>query len=55
VNPENTDDRRKTMFEFGRLAELLRWEVRKMDSEKLGRVQKALSHAYEDIEGILKG
>ena len=55
VNPENTDDRRKTMFEFGRLAELLRWEVRKMDSGKLGRVREVLLGAYEDIGDILKG
>ena len=54
VNPENTDDRRKTMFEFGRLAELLRWEVRKMDSEKLRRVREIFSRAYEDIGDILK-
>jgi hypothetical protein len=54
VNPENTDDRRKTMFEFGRLAELLRWEVRKMDSEKLRRVREILSRACEDIGDILK-
>ncbi len=55
VNPETIDDRRKTMSEFGRLAELLRWEIRKMDSKKLGRVREVVSRAYEDIENILKG
>ncbi len=54
VNPENTDDRRKTMFEFGRLAEMLRSEARRMDSEKLKRAREALSRAYQDIENILK-
>jgi DNA-binding PadR family transcriptional regulator len=53
-NPENTEAIRRTMREFGRLAELLSWEARKMDSEKLGRVRGILSRAYEDIGDILK-
>ncbi len=53
-NPLNTDAIRKTMREFGRLADLLSWEARKMDSEKLGRVQEVLSRACEDIENISK-
>jgi DNA-binding PadR family transcriptional regulator len=53
-NPQNTEAIRKTMREFGRLAELLSWEARKMDSEKLGRVREILSRAYEDIGDILK-
>ena len=54
-NPQNTDAIRETMREFGRVAELLSWEARKMDSEKLGRVREALSRAYADIEDTLKG
>ncbi len=54
VNPENTEDRGKTINEFRQLAELLREEVRKMDSEKLGRAREVLSRAYKDIENILK-
>lgn len=53
-NPQNTEAIRKTMREFGRLAELLSWEARKMDSEKLERVREILSRAYEDIGDILK-
>lgn len=53
-NPQNTDAIRETMREFGRVAELLSWEARKMDSEKLGRVRAALSRAYADIEDTLK-
>lgn len=53
-NLKNIDDIRKTMHEFGRLAEMLSWEVRKMDSEKLRRVRGVFSRAYEDIKDILK-
>ncbi|MFH1639608.1 MAG: PadR family transcriptional regulator [Chloroflexota bacterium] len=54
-NPQNPDEVRETMREFGRLAEMLGWETRKMDTEKLARVREVLAHAYEDIEGIAKG
>jgi DNA-binding PadR family transcriptional regulator len=54
-NPRNIDDVVKTMHEFGQFAEMLKWEVRKMDSKKLGRVRKVLARAYDDIEGILRG
>ena len=42
------------MRNFGRLAEILSWEARKLDSEKLKRVQDVLSQVYSDIEDILQ-
>ncbi len=48
-NPENTDDIRETMREFERLAYLLRDKARTADTEKLSRIRKALSQAYEEI------
>lgn len=53
-NPENTEAIRKTMREFGRLTELLSWEARKMDSEKLERIRAIISRAYGDIDDILR-
>ena len=54
-DPENIDDMIKTMHEFGRLAEMLKGGVRKVDSERLAHVREVLSRAYDDIEAILKG
>jgi DNA-binding PadR family transcriptional regulator len=48
-NPENIDDIRETMREFERLAQLLRDKARTADTDKLGRMRKALSRAYEEI------
>jgi DNA-binding PadR family transcriptional regulator len=48
-NPETADDIIDTMREFDRLAGLLRDKVRSADSEKISRMRKALSRAYEDI------
>lgn len=47
--PENTDDIRGTMHEFGRLAELLRDKAHTADTEKLKRIRKVISRAYEEI------
>lgn len=48
-NPENIDDIMETVREFERLARLLRDKVRTADTEKLSRMRKAFSHAYEEI------
>ncbi len=48
-NPENIDDIIITMREFDRLADLLRDKVRTADSEKLSRIRKTFSRAYEEI------
>ena len=48
-NPENIDDISKTMHEFHRLARLLHDNVRTADIDKLGRMRKTLSRAYDEI------
>jgi len=48
-NPENIDDISEAMREFERLARLLRDKARTADTEKLGRIRKVISRAYEDI------
>ena len=53
-NPDNIDDRKKTMLEFGKLSELFMGQVRKMDLAKLGQMRGILTRAYRDIEDISK-
>jgi DNA-binding PadR family transcriptional regulator len=48
-NPENSGDIIDTMREFDRLAGLVRDKVRNAESDKLSRMRKVLSQAYEDI------
>jgi DNA-binding PadR family transcriptional regulator len=48
-NPENADDIMNTMREFEGLAGLIREKVRHADAEKLSRIRKSVSHAYEEI------
>jgi len=48
-NPENSGDIIDTMREFDRLAGLVRDKVRDADADKLSRMRKALSRAYEEI------
>jgi len=48
-NPENIDDIMETMREFERLARLVREKARTADTEKLSRMRKAFSSAYEEI------
>jgi DNA-binding PadR family transcriptional regulator len=48
-NPENIDDVRETMSELGKLTGMLRDKVRTADVEKLSRIRKILSRAYEEI------
>ena len=48
-NPANIDDMVETRRQFERLTQLLRDKTRTADTEKLGRIRKALSTAYEEI------
>lgn len=48
-NHENIEDIGETMREFGKLAQLISGKARTVDTEKLGRIRKAISRAYEDI------
>jgi DNA-binding PadR family transcriptional regulator len=47
--PEHVDDIMETMREFEKLARLLREKARTADAEKLSRMRKAFSRAYEEI------
>jgi DNA-binding PadR family transcriptional regulator len=51
-NPDNIDDRKKTMLEFSKLAELFMAKVRKMDSPELERMREILARSCRDIEDI---
>jgi DNA-binding PadR family transcriptional regulator len=53
-NPRNIEDIKKTMREFARLGEMLTWEIRKMDFEKLKKVQDELIRTRERLENILQ-
>ncbi|OGO36885.1 MAG: hypothetical protein A2147_11640 [Chloroflexi bacterium RBG_16_57_8] len=53
ANPENAEARRRTMREFQRIADVLRFEVRRMDSSKLERARDVLSRAHQEIQDIL--
>jgi DNA-binding PadR family transcriptional regulator len=53
ASPENAEARGRTMREFHRIASVLRWEVRKMDSAMLNRVRDVLARAHQEIEDIL--
>ena len=48
-NHEKIDDIVETRRQFEKLTQLLRDKARTADTEKLGRIQKALSTAYEEI------
>ena len=52
--PESIEDIRETMREFHRLAELLRSGAHSVNAEKLARVRKAIAHAHEEVEAILR-
>jgi DNA-binding PadR family transcriptional regulator len=47
--PENIDDFIKTRRQYEKLTELLRDKARNADAEKLSRIRKVLSNAYEEI------
>jgi len=48
-NPEKTDDIAETRRQFEKLTRLIREKARTGDTEKLCRIRKALSDAYEEI------
>ena len=48
-NSEMTDYIIETRRQFEKLTQLLREKARTADMEKLGRIRKALSNAYEEI------
>ena len=48
-NSERTDYIIETRRQFEKLTQLLREKARTADMEKLGRIRKALSNAYEEI------
>jgi DNA-binding PadR family transcriptional regulator len=52
--PENTEGIQKTMREFGRVGEMLSWEVRKMNTGKLDKVREVLVETYKQVEGIIQ-
>jgi len=49
LNPEKLDDIIATRHQFEKLTQLLRDKARTADTEKLGRIRQALSHAYDEI------
>ena len=53
-NPPNIVEIRKTMREFVRLAEMIKWEVRKMDHHELQQVRDIIIQAHDDIDEIVK-
>jgi DNA-binding PadR family transcriptional regulator len=53
-NPENIEDIRFTMREYGRMGEMLTWEIRKMSVAKLQRVREILTGTAEKIDGVIK-
>ena len=53
ASPENEDARKRTMREFHRVSDVLRWEIRRMDSSKLRRVQDVLARTHQEIVDIL--
>lgn len=53
-NPENIAEITKTMEEFGKLRRLFSHRLRQLDTERMQRIRKIISRAYEDVEEIIK-
>ncbi len=53
ADPESAEARRRAMREFGRIADVVRWEIRRIDAAKLERVREILARAHQDIEDVL--
>ena len=53
ASPEYADARRRAMREFFRVADVVRWEVRRIDAAKLERMRAVLARAHQEIEDIL--
>ncbi len=49
LNSEKMDDIVETRRQFEKLTQLIREKARTADTEKLGRIRKAISNAYEEI------
>jgi len=53
ARPENAEARRRTMREYRRVSDALRWEIRRMDTTKLERVREVLAKTHQEILDIL--
>lgn len=53
-NPENISEISKTMEELAKFRRLFGHKLRKLDPERMLRIRKIISRAYEDIEDIIK-
>jgi DNA-binding PadR family transcriptional regulator len=53
-NSANIIEIRKTMRELVRLAEMLKWGVRKMGPSDLTKIRQTIVQAYDNIEEIVK-
>ena len=53
ARPENAEARRRTMREFRRVSDALRWEIRRMETTKLERVREVLAKTHQEILDIL--
>jgi len=51
--PENAEARQRTMREFHRVSDVLRWEIRRMSADKLRRIQEVLARAHNEIVDII--
>ena len=49
LSPEKRDDMIATRRQFEKLAQVIRDKARDADSDKLGRIRQALSHACDEI------
>ncbi len=54
ASPENEDARKRTMREFHRISDVLRWEIRRMGASKLKRMQEVLARTHREILDILE-
>ncbi len=53
-NPVNIENIKNTMVAYSRLGEMLTWEIRKMDAEKLKKVLDVIIKAHTEVESILQ-
>ena len=52
-NPDNMAEIAKTMNELGKFRHLIDHRLRQLDPEKMQRIRKIISRAFEDIEDII--
>ena len=53
-NPPHIREIRRAMREFGGLAEMLKSEIRTMESDDITKIRKIIVKAYDDIEQVIK-